>query len=560
MASTEGPDGGEKAAELFVRALEAEGVTHVFGVPGEENLDLLEALAHSPIKVVVTRHEQAAGFMAATHGRLTGEPGVALATLGPGATNLVTAAAYATLGGMPLVLVTGQKPIRSSKQARFQIVDVVATMEPHTKATRRIEGPDFVTACVREAFRLARLERPGAVHLELPEDVAAGTSELGPLPRATSRRPIADDEALARAAERIDAAERPLLVLGSGANRTRTCAALRALVDDRRLPFVSTQMGKGVVSEDHPLWLGTAALSSGDFEHRAFEVADLIVNVGHDVVEKPPFRMRPGGTEVLHVSYTSAEVDPLYFPGTELRGDIATNVAALNARIRTREACADFEVVRRALRDHVARDANLGGERLRTERVVADVRRVLPREGIVALDNGIYKLWFARNYPAYEPNTVLLDNALATMGAGLPSAMMAAHLFPDRPVVAVTGDGGHLMNSAELETAVRMQLDLVVVVLRDDALGMIKWKQEELGFADYGLDLGNPDLVAHTASFGATGTRVERADAFAPALEAALAAGGVHVLDVPVDYSQNHFILHEEVQALSAALELEHGD
>src|SRR5688500_2267712 len=292
-----------KASDLFVAALEAEGVEYVFGIPGEENLDLLESLRTSTIQLVLTRHEQAAGFMAATWGRLTGRAGVCLSTLGPGATNLVTAAAYAQLGAMPMLMITGQKPIRSSRQGHFQIVDVVDTLRPLTKYTRQLVAAESVPARVREAFRRAEEERPGAVHLELPQDIAGDDTAAALIAASYSRRPVAEEKAIARAAEAIAQAKHPLLMIGAGANRKTVAEALCRLIGKLRIPFFTTQMGKGVLDETDPLWLGNAALSDGDFVHRAIDAADCIVNIGHDVIEKPPFFMREGRRTVIHVNY-----------------------------------------------------------------------------------------------------------------------------------------------------------------------------------------------------------------------------------------------------------------
>ena len=534
-----------KASDLFVKALEAEGVEHIFAIPGEENLDLLESLRHSSIRVILNRHEQAAGFMAATYGRLTGKTGVCMSTLGPGATNFVTAAAYAQLGGMPLLMITGQKPIKSSKQGHFQIVDVVEMMRPLTKYTTRIVSGATIPPRVREAFRVAEEERPGAVHLELPEDIAAEAAEAHLYPRDRVRRPVAEDKAVARAVSMIQDARRPLLLAGAGANRKRTSNMLVRFIDKTGIPWFNTQMGKGVVDERHPLYLGNAALSSGDAIHCAIERADLIINVGHDVVEKPPFLMRDGGLNVIHVNFSSAEVDPVYFPQLEVIGDIGNSLWQIWQRIE-RQSHWSFDYF---IRVKEWADAKLAAgdddDRFPVlpQRLVADVRRVLPDDGLIALDNGVYKIWFALNYRAHQPNTVLLDNALATMGAGLPSAMAASLLHPDRDVVAVCGDGGFMMNSQELETAVRLGLNLAVLVLRDNAYGMIKWKQAHMGLADFGLDYGNPDFVRYAESYGASGHRLERTGEFAGLLKGCLEAGGVHLIDVPVDYSENHRLL-----------------
>ncbi len=315
-----------KASDLFVKALEAEGVEYVFGIPGEENLDLLESLRNSSIKLVLTRHEQGAGFMAATYGRLTGKVGVCLSTLGPGATNLVTPAAYAQLGAMPMLMITGQKPIKTSKQGRFQVIDIVDMMRPITKFTNQVVSGDRIPSTVREAFRLASEERPGAVHIELPEDIAAEQTSAPLLKPSVTRRPIAEYKAIASAIDMIQEAQSPLLLIGAGANRKLTAKMLREFVDKTCIPFVTTQMGKGVLNESDSRFAGNTALSDGDFVHRAIERADLIINVGHDVVEKPPFFMHHNDKKVIHVNFDSAAVDPVYFPQLEVVGDIANSI------------------------------------------------------------------------------------------------------------------------------------------------------------------------------------------------------------------------------------------
>lgn len=545
-----------KASDLFVAALEAEGVEYVFGIPGEENLDLLESLRTSSIKLILTRHEQAAGFMAATYGRLTGKAGVCLSTLGPGATNLVTAAAYAQLGAMPMLMITGQKPIKTSKQGHFQIVDVVDTLRPLTKYTRQIVSADAIPARVREAFRRAEEERPGATHLELPQDIAADPTEARLIPASYSRRPLAEDKAVAHAAAAIMRARHPLLMIGAGANRKATARQLRALIGKLRIPFFTTQMGKGVVDETDPLWLGNAALSDHDFVHRAIDAADCIVNIGHDVIEKPPFFMREGRRTVIHVNYAGAEVDAVYFPQIEVVGDIANAVWQLSEAIEPQPHWdfAFFDRVRNALDAQV--DERNADPRypLVPQRLVADVRTAMGERDIVCLDNGLYKLWFARGYRCRRPNTLLLDNALATMGAGLPSAMAARIVHPDRRVLAVCGDGGFMMNSQEIETSMRLGLDLTVLVLRDDAYGMIKWKQAHERYPSFGMDLGNPDFVKYAESYGARGHRPASTDEFLPLLRRALDTPGVDLIEVPIDYADDDRILNEDIPGQSAAV------
>ena len=545
-----------KASDLFVAALEAEGVEYIFGIPGEENLDLLESLRTSSIKLLLTRHEQAAGFMAATCGRLTGRAGVCLSTLGPGATNLVTAAAYAQLGAMPMLMITGQKPIMTSKQGHFQIVDVVDTMRPLTKYTRQIVSAGSIPARVREAFRRAQMERPGAVHLELPQDIAGDQTDAHLLPASYSRRPVAEAKAIAHAARTIADARHPLLMIGAGANRQTTADCLRAFVDKLGIPFFTTQMGKGVLDEDSPLWVGNAALSDHDFVHRAIDAADCIVNIGHDVIEKPPFFMREGKRKVIHVNYEGAEVDAVYFPQIEVVGDIANAVWQLGEALQPQPHW-DFDFfhqVREALAGHIAERAGDDGFPITGPRLVADVRRAMGDEDIACLDNGLYKIWFARNYRCRWPNTLLLDNALATMGAGLPSAIAARIVHPDRNVLAVCGDGGFMMNSQELETAARLGIDLTVLVLNDNAFGMIKWKQQHEDYPDYGMDVSNPDFMQYAKSYGVRGHRPGSTAEFLPLLREALARPGIDLIEVPIDYSDDDRILNEEIPRMSAAL------
>jgi acetolactate synthase I/II/III large subunit len=545
-----------KASDLFVRALEAEGVEYIFGIPGEENLDLLESLRTSSIKLVLTRHEQGAGFMAATYGRLTGRTGVCLATLGPGATNFVTAAAYAQLGAMPMLMITGQKPVKLSKQGHFQIVDIVDMMKPLTKYTKQIVSADNIPARVREAFRRAEEERPGATHLELPEDIADEESDAIVIPKSHARRPVADDKSIAYACDAISNAKRPLLMCGAGSNRKTTSKMLREFVDKLGIPFFTTQMGKGVIDETHPLWLGNAALSAGDFVHRAIEKADCIINVGHDVIEKPPFFMRQGHRTVIHVNYLGAEVDTVYFPQVEVIGDIGNSVWRLKQRIEPQSHWdfTYFDTVREHLDRHLAEGADDDRFPIYPQRLVADIRKVLGPQDILCLDNGMYKIWFARYYRCNQPNTMLLDNALATMGAGLPSGMAAKMVYPDRKVVALAGDGGFMMNSQEIETAVRLNLNMTMIVLRDNAYGMIKWKQANMNFPNFGMDMGNPDFVKYAESYGARGHRPASAAEFAPLLERTLQEPGFDLIEVPIDYSDNDRILNNEIKELSAKL------
>ena len=485
-----------KTSDLFVKALENEGVKYIYGIPGEENLDFLDSLKGSSIELILTRHEQAAGFMAATYGRLTGQPGVCLSTLGPGATNFVTAAAYAQLGGMPMIMLGGQKPIRKSKQGRFQIVDVVNLMKPVTKYSEQVVDGNNITSMVREAFRITMDERPGAAYIELPEDIAEEETDASIFEVVGHRRPDASEQSIDTAVEMIRQAKLPLLLIGAGANRKRTGDSLKKLIDQSGLYFFNTQMGKGVIDERHERYIGTAALSDNDYLHCAINRADLIINVGHDVIEKPPFFMENDGRKVIHVNFDAATIDDVYFPQLNVVGDIAGSISRIADKLgKLDKDFSFFQQVTDEVNTHVTKYFKDTRFPMLPQALVSMLRDNLDAEDIITLDNGVYKIWFARNYECYAPNTMLLDNALATMGAGLPSAMTAKQINPNRKVVSVNGDGGFLMNSQELETAVRMGLDLVVIILNDSAYGMIKWKQEGVGFENFGLDFNNPDLV-----------------------------------------------------------------
>lgn len=543
-----------KTSDIIIKALENEGVTYIFGLPGEENLDVLDSIRKSKkIKLILTRHEQGAGFMAATYGRLTGKPGVCMSTLGPGATNLMTPAAYAQLGAMPMVMLTGQKPIKESEQGKFQIIDILEMMQPLTKFSKQITHGKNATALIREAFRLSEEERPGGVHLEIPEDVS---QEIVEKPHffevQSSKIPSANLESILIAKKMILSAKKPLLLIGAGANRKRASKALTNFVNELQIPFFNTQMGKGIIDERNTFYLGTAALSSDDFLHEAIEAADLIINVGHDTIEKPPFIMDASDNrKVIHINFFAAEIHEVYFPQLNVIGDIAASINQLTEELKpnANKWNLDFFMkVKKNVKSHLSKYEEDNRFPILPQRLVKMTRDILPEDGIVTLDNGIYKLWFARNYPAYAQNTLLLDNALATMGAGFPSAIMAKELYPEKKVISINGDGGFMMNSQELETAIRMKLDLVVVILNDNAYGMIEWKQEGEGFPKFGLEYNNPDFVKYAESFGAHGYRPKSVNEFDNILTKTLHSKGIHVIDLAVDYSLNHKIFNVLLQ------------
>ncbi|MBW3569169.1 acetolactate synthase large subunit [Candidatus Parcubacteria bacterium] len=530
-----------KAAELFVKCLEACDVKYVFGVPGEESLDLLEALRKSSIEMITTRDEQTAVFMAATVGRLTGRVGVALSTLGPGATNLVTGVAYAQLGAMPVLVITGQKPIKNSKQGKFQIIDVVRMMKPLTKFTETIISANRIPSAVYHAVRVAEQERPGAVHLEFPEDIAQEDSQARPISWQKVRRPVPDEKGIETFVETVEAAKSPIILIGAGANRKLIRKQLRRFIDKTKIPFVTTQMGKGVEDESDPNYIGTAALSENDFVHKALEKADLIVMLGHDITEKPPV-LSEGSQKFIHINFSPAEIDSIYTPDFEVVGDISYSLWACTEQIKKQDwDFSNFFVVKQKLAENIDSKSDSTAFPIKPQRFVKSLRAIIPKDSILSLDNGMYKLWVARNYPAYEQNTVLLDNALATMGAGLGVGMSAKILNPDKKVVIVAGDGGFLMNVADLETAVRLKLDLTIVVVVDEGYGMIKWKQQAMKMADYGLSFSNPDFEKLAESFGAFGhgKNIRTVAEFEKQLEKSINSKGVHIIELPVDYTEN---------------------
>ncbi len=536
-----------KASDLFVRQLEEEGVEYIFGLPGEENLDFLESLRTSKIKVIITRHEQTAAFMAATYGRLTGRAGVCFATLGPGATNLVTGVAHAQLIGAPLVSISGQKALRENRQARFQLIDIVSLMRPITKDAVSIVDPGMVPTILRNAFKLAQAERPGAVHLELPEDVAESETDARVQRRGLVRRPVPDAKALMRAADLISKAKNPLIILSSGANRNLITRQLVQFIEKTGIYAVHTQMGKGVLSDasDHSLF--ATGVHRRDYVNCGIDRADVIITIGYNIVEYPPYVWnRDLDKKIVNIDFTEAEVDRYYDPDIEIIGDISCSLRQLGELISERKNGDTFK----SIREFLDRKLSLEFKKqypLTPQQVVWHVREVLAHEDILTLDNGIYKLWFSRLYKTYRPNTFLLDNALATMGAGLPAGIAARMFRPDRNVLAVVGDGGFMMNSRELETALRYNVPLVVLVLNDNAFGFVKWEQQAKGYANFGLDYGNPDFVKYAESYGAAGMKVKKEDNLSDLLRKAFAMKTVVLIECPIDYSVNYETFSKEL-------------
>ena len=521
-------------AELLVRCLEREGVRYVFGVPGEETLDINDALARSSVRFIAVRHEQGAAFMADVWGRLTGQAGVCLATLGPGATNLATGLADANLDRAPVVAITGQLARDLLHKESHQYVNIVEVFRPFTKWNARIETGEVVAEAVRKAFKRAQEEKPGACHLELPEDVAQGQAEGEPLAPDKPRRPSPDQPSLARAADVINRAAHPLILAGNGVIRGRASGELTALAERARIPVVTTFMAKGAIPADHPLAGATVGLASDDPAHLGFARADLVIAVGYDPVEYGPARWNPDGRlQIVHVDFTAAEVDARYQPEVEVVSDVCKALELLAPLLTVR---ADREVPARPAEDPRRLDDAFP---LLPQRIIGDLESVLRPDDLVISDVGAHKLWVATRLAARRPNTVIISNGFAAMGIGLPGAIAAALARPERRVVTVTGDGSLLMNVQELETAVRLGLAFVVLIFRDDGYGVIRWKQQRQFGRTAGVDFGNPDFVALARAFGCEGVKIAAAKELRPALERALIARVPVLIDCPVDYREN---------------------
>ncbi len=527
-----------KASEVFVECLEAEGVRYVFGIPGEETLDLNESLSDSSIEFVPVRHEQGGAYMADAYGRLTGRAGVCLGTLGPGATNLVTAVADAFLDRAPLVALTGQSDIERMHKESHQYIDLIGIMRPIVKWNARVASPEIIPEVVRKAFAVAESEKPGATHLELPEDVMQQPLDASPIPRHAPVQPEPGGKELQRAADMIDAARNPLALAGNGAIRGHAARALRAFVHNTGIPVAETFMAKGLVDYEDPKALGTVGLQARDYEMAGFDDADLVIAIGYDLVEHSPKHWNPRrDKQIIMIDSVAAEVDQNFVPDVELIGDIAHVLARLAAGCTRSQTTAGtsrlHEVVMGALND--ARDDDHFP--MRPPRVLWDIREALGRDDILVSDVGLHKLWIGRMFPAHEPGTVLIANGLAGMGFALPTAIGAKLVHPDRKVIAVSGDGGFLMNMQELETARRLGTAVVNVVWENAQFGSIVWKQDKKFGRHFGVDFGNPDFVKLAEAFGLPAWRCASADEFPRRLAEALAQDGPSLIVVPIDYS-----------------------
>jgi len=531
-------------AELLVKCLEAEGVEYVFGLPGEENADLMLAIDGSPIRFVLCRHEQAAAFMADAYGRLTGRAAVCLGTLGPGATNLVTGVANANMDRSPLVVITGQADSNRLHKESHQAMNIVDLFEPVTKWATSVLEPASIPEIVRKAFKLAEREKPGACHIELPEDIAAMATDASVMPRPDVRRPVPDDKIMDRAWELIRSAEKPVILAGNGAIRTRASRQLRRFVEATEIPVVCTFMGKGSIPRSSEQCLFTIGLQTRDAIMSVFDATDLVVALGYDLVEYHPRFWNPNGDkQIVHLDFLPAEVDSNYRVAVEATGDLAHALWMLNercARDPVRFEFPEAKATREAmLADFAAHKDDDTEGRIKPQKALWDVRDLLGPDDILLSDVGAHKMWIARYYQCDEPNTCLIPNGFCSMGFALPGAIAAKLVYPDKRVLAICGDGGFLMNCQDMETAKRIGANIVVMVWEDGGYGLIEWKQETSYGRHTNLSFGNPDFIKLAEAFGWNGYYCDKSEELASTLEAAFAAESPSLVTIPIDYREN---------------------
>ncbi len=528
-------------AELLIQCLENEGVRYIFGLPGEENLHVLEAIKKSSIEFITTRHEQGAAFMADVYGRLTGKSGVCLSTLGPGATNLMTGVADANLDGAPLVAITGQVGTDRMHIEAHQYLDLVAMFAPVTKWNSQIVRPSNTPEIVRRAFKISQSEKPGAVHIDLPENIAAMPAVGTPLNNSTLQKTYAAFQSITAAASAISEAKNPLILVGNGAIRANASETLTKFATDLNIPVVNTFMGKGVIPYTHPLALWTMGLQQRDYINCGFDNTDLVIAIGYDLIEYSPKKWNPqADIPIIHISALSAEIDSSYVPIVEVVGDISDSLDEILQRVDRTDKLEPYALQLRAdIRADYEEYANDSGFPIKPQKLIYDLRQVMGPEDIVISDVGAHKMWLARHYHCDRPNTCLISNGFAAMGIAIPGAVAAKLVHPNRKVVAATGDGGFMMNCQELETALRVGTPFVTLIFNDGGYGLIEWKQQnQFGSSSY-VHFGNPDFVKLAESMGLKGYRVESATDFIPILKTALAQDVPAVIDCPVDYREN---------------------
>ena len=528
-----------KAAELFVRCLEAEGVEYIFGIPGEENLDLMDALLDSKIQFVTTRHEQGAAFMADVYGRLSGKAGVCLATLGPGATNLITGVADANMDHAPLVAIAGQADTNRLHKESHQVLHLDRIFHEVTKYSSRILTAEVITEVVRKAFKVAMTEKKGATFIEFPENIAKQSVQGEPMPSRFSVLPEPDEGRVRLAAELISKARQPIVLAGNGVIRSDACEALVEFAEKLNIPVANTFMAKGVFPFRHPLALGSVGLQAKDYVSSGFANSDVIICVGYDLVEYHPKLWHPTRDRtIIHIDTTPAEVDAHYDAAMGVVGNIRHSLAQVAALAKPHDG-ARMRPLREALIKEMNNHRDDTEFPVKPQKLIWDLRAALASEDVAICDVGAHKMWMARMYRCDEPNTCIISNGFASMGIAVPGAIAAKLLYPQRNIVAVTGDAGFLMNSQEIETAMRLKLAMVILIWNDNGYGLIEWKQmNQFGRPAY-VDFSNPDFVKYAESFGAKGYRIERTEDLLPTIKKALADNTVSVIDCPVDYSEN---------------------
>ncbi|HIE64691.1 MAG TPA: acetolactate synthase large subunit [Nitrospiria bacterium] len=531
----------QTAAKLLIRCLEHEGVEYIFGIPGEENLDVMDALRESSIRFLTVRHEQGAAFMADVYGRLTGRAGVCLATLGPGATNLVTGMADANMDYAPIVGIAGQGATTRMHKESHQILDLVNLFEPITKYSTEIRDPGVIPEIVRKAFKVAEAEKPGGTFISFPENIAAAeiSEDVAPLRVQSAFSPSPPDEKVRQAIKIIDEARFPIIMAGNGVVRSVASDALLAFAEKLKIPVTKTFMAKGVIPSSHPLSLGTVGLQAHDYVACGFDRADVVICVGFDMVEYHPHLWHPGkDKKIIHIHQSAAEVDSHYILEAGVIGDITTSLNRIAEGAKEKEGL-QVETLRDAIDGELDCYADDDGMPMKPQRILSDTRRVMGAEDILISDVGAHKMWIARLYRGERPNTCIISNGFASMGIGVPGAIAAKLVHPERRVLTITGDAGFMMNSQEIETALRYELPIVIMIWNDSEYGLIKWHQERRFGRSGHISFNNPDFVKYAESFGAKGYRVEQADALVPTLEKAFNDRTVVVIDVPVDYSEN---------------------
>ncbi|MCW9023675.1 MAG: acetolactate synthase large subunit [Gammaproteobacteria bacterium] len=528
-----------KAAELFIRCLENEGVEYIFGIPGEENLDVMDALLDSPIKFITTRHEQGAAFMADVYGRLTGKAGVCLATLGPGATNLVTGVADANMDHAPVVAIAGQASTHRLHKESHQVLDLELMFQPITKYSSRILTPNVINEVVRKAFKVAQTEKTGACFIEFPENIAEMDVDDEPLVVKQPSIPEPPREKVEQAAKIISDAKNPIILAGNGVVRNKAWQQLADFAERLRIPVANTFMAKGVIPFKHPMALGSAGLQANDYISCGFSKADVIICIGYDLVEYHPYLWHPSKDRtIIHIDQSPAEVDAYYPVNVGVVGDIKHSLLRI-MKVASPSTGNAMRGLRQALIEDMNQHKGEDSVPMKPQKIIWDLRTAMEMEDIAISDVGAHKMWMSRMFRCELPNTCLISNGFASMGIAVPGAIGAKLASPDRKVVAVTGDAGFLMNSQEIETALRIKTPMVILIWNDSAYGLIEWKQMSQFGRKSSIDFNNPDFVMYAESFGARGYRIERGEDLLPILKRALADNTVSVIDCPVDYSEN---------------------